>query len=284
MQEAIACGTPALVGAETASALPQAPQALLAEPLDGPDAAAALGSAHPRLCARSGGARRRARRRALVLGGLRGELRRAHRARPARVTQPGAALAALPVEPLRVLVVALLAVAVICLVVIADYTGYPGTPSRFWLFQYLLRTQDVAGSLLLMGLVLTACFGPVGRAGLRLVDTLSRHPWRAAGVTFVALCLGCLYVEHNYPLAQDEYAALFQSRVFAESRLTGQFPPDLVGRLIRPSTSTTFSSGRSRRAKSRRRTGPGSRCCSRRSRRSAFRGRATRSLRPPRLC
>jgi glycosyltransferase involved in cell wall biosynthesis len=40
VQEAIACGTPALVGAETASALPQAPGALLAEPLDGPDAAA----------------------------------------------------------------------------------------------------------------------------------------------------------------------------------------------------------------------------------------------------
>jgi glycosyltransferase involved in cell wall biosynthesis len=39
VQEAIACGTPALVGAETASALPQAPEALLAEPLDGPDAA-----------------------------------------------------------------------------------------------------------------------------------------------------------------------------------------------------------------------------------------------------
>lgn len=150
------------------------------------------------------------------------------------MTQPGATLAALPVAPLRVLVVALLAVAVICLVVIADYTGYPGTPSRFWLFQYLLRTQDVAGSLLLIGLVLIACFGPVGRAGLHLVDTLSRHPWRAAGIIFVALCLGCLYVEHNYPLAQDEYAALFQSRVFAEGRLTGQFPPDLVGRLIPP--------------------------------------------------
>ena len=40
VQEALACGTPALVGAETASALPQAPEALLAEPLDGPDAAA----------------------------------------------------------------------------------------------------------------------------------------------------------------------------------------------------------------------------------------------------
>jgi glycosyltransferase involved in cell wall biosynthesis len=40
VQEALACGTPALVGAETASALPQAPEALLTEPLDGPDAAA----------------------------------------------------------------------------------------------------------------------------------------------------------------------------------------------------------------------------------------------------
>jgi hypothetical protein len=150
------------------------------------------------------------------------------------VTRPDVALAVLPVQPLRVLVVSLVAFAAICLVVIADYTGYPGTPSRFWVFQYLLRTQDVAGSLLLIGLVLAACFAPAGRVGLRFVDALSHHPWRAAGLTFVALCLGSLYVEHNHPLAQDEYAALFQSRVFAEGRLTGQFPPDLIGRLIAP--------------------------------------------------
>lgn len=150
------------------------------------------------------------------------------------MTQPATAPAALAVEPLRVLVVALVAVAAICLVVIADYTGYPGTPSRFWVFQYLLRTQDVAGSLFLIGLVFAACFEPAGRAGLRFVDALSRHPWRGASLTFVGLCLGSFYVEHNHPLAQDEYAALFQSRVFAEGHLTGQFPPDLVGRLIPP--------------------------------------------------
>src|SRR5262249_40893480 len=36
------------------------------------------------------------------------------------------------------------------------------------------------------------------------------------------------------PIAQDEYAAWFQSRAFAAGRLTGQFPPDLLGHLIPP--------------------------------------------------
>jgi glycosyltransferase involved in cell wall biosynthesis len=39
VQEAMACGTPALVGAETAAGCPEAAEVLLAEPVDGPDVA-----------------------------------------------------------------------------------------------------------------------------------------------------------------------------------------------------------------------------------------------------
>ncbi|MGA8049373.1 MAG: hypothetical protein WCA09_04250, partial [Burkholderiales bacterium] len=134
----------------------------------------------------------------------------------------------------RGLLAACVLVAGLSVIFILDYSGYPFAPYHFWLVEYFLRTQDLTGSALVVAIALAAYFTPTRNAALALVDALSRHPWRIAAVTFVLLCLGSLYVEHNHPLAQDEYAALFQSRVFAAGKLTGQFPPDLVGHLIAP--------------------------------------------------
>jgi len=126
------------------------------------------------------------------------------------------------------------------IIFILDYSGYPFEPYHFWLVEYFLRTQDLAGSALLIALALAAYFAPTRSTALAFVDAVSRHPWRTATITFVVLCIGTLYVEHNHPLAQDEYAALFQSRVFAAGKLTGQFPPDLIGHLIVPTYFNRF--------------------------------------------
>jgi hypothetical protein len=135
-------------------------------------------------------------------------------------------------DPKRGLVALSLLAGVLSVIIILDYTGYPYAPLRYWISEYLLRTQDLTGSAVLMALVLAACLAPTRSAALAFVDAISRHPWQTAGVTFVLLCLGAAYVQHNHPVAQDEYAALFQSRAFAAGRLTGEFPPDLIGRLI----------------------------------------------------
>jgi hypothetical protein len=131
-------------------------------------------------------------------------------------------------------VAACLFVGVLSIIVILDFGGYPFAPNRFWILEYNIRTQDFTGALLLMVLVVVACVAPARAAALALVEVIARHPWRTALVAFVALCLGALFVEHAHPLAQDEYAALFQSRVFAAGRLTAQFPPEMVARLIPP--------------------------------------------------
>lgn len=123
---------------------------------------------------------------------------------------------------------------VIALIVTVDYSGYPFALHRFWILEYLLRTQDVSGSVLSLSLLLLACYAPLQPLALGLVEAIARHPWRTAAIAFGVLCLGAVFVEHAFPLAQDEYAALFQSKVFAAGRLTGEFPPQLVGRLIPP--------------------------------------------------
>lgn len=117
---------------------------------------------------------------------------------------------------------------------IFSYTVYPHPAFRYFLLEYFLRTQDLAGSLLLIALLVAAFFAPTRGAALAFVDTVSRHPWRTAGAAFVVLCMGALWVQHNHPVAQDEYAALFQSRVFAAGRLTGSFPREVLGRLVAP--------------------------------------------------
>jgi hypothetical protein len=141
----------------------------------------------------------------------------------------------LPGDPcVRAMVAACLLAGALSLVVALDYGGYPHAPNRFWILEYHVRLQDVPGAALLIALVIAAGFAPGREAALRLVDAISRHPGRAALAAFAVLCLGALIVERAHPLAQDEYAALFQSRAFAAGRLTGQFPPELVARLIPP--------------------------------------------------
>ena len=123
-------------------------------------------------------------------------------------------------------------VGLLSIVFILDYTGYPYEPFRFRLFSYFLRTQDLSGSWLLLGIVFCAALPVARRPALAFVEALGRRPWAVACATFLVLCLGALLVQHDHPLAQDEYLALFQSRVFAAGRLTGQFPPDLLDHLI----------------------------------------------------
>lgn len=132
------------------------------------------------------------------------------------------------------LTAACLLAAALSVVVILDYSGYPFAPHELWILEYHLRRQDLPGALLLAALALAAWWPALRRAALAAVAVVARHPWRIAAAAFVLLCLGTLYVEQNHPIAQDEYTALLQSRIFAAGSLTGQFPPDLLGRLIPP--------------------------------------------------
>lgn len=157
------------------------------------------------------------------------------------MSAPPLPFARLPGDPcVKALVAACALAGVLSIIVILDFSGYPNPAYRYWILEYNLRTQDLAGAVLLMALAAAACL-PQGRAAaLGLVGAIARHPWRTAAATFAALCLGTLFIEHNHPLAQDEYAALFQSRAFAAGHLTGEFPRDLIGRLIPPQYMNQF--------------------------------------------
>jgi hypothetical protein len=75
---------------------------------------------------------------------------------------------------------------------------------------------------------------------LRLVDFLSRRPVGVALVTVVLTGLGSIFIYRSYPLCMDEYAAVFQSKIFAPGRVVAQLPPAMVNWLINPAFNGVF--------------------------------------------
>ena len=131
-----------------------------------------------------------------------------------------------------VLVASTVLAGVVSIIFILDDTKYPDPVWRLRAFQYLLREQDLAGSVLAIAIALAAWVLRKRSPTLDPVGILGRNPWATAAAMFVSLCAAMLTVAHNHALAGDELLALFQSRVFAAGHLTGQFPPELVYRLV----------------------------------------------------
>ena len=118
------------------------------------------------------------------------------------------------------------------IIFILDDTKYPDPMPRAFAFEYLLRQQDIAGSIVIAALVIAAWMLRKRACAIDMVGILARNPWLTAASVFIMLCAAMLTVVHNHPLAGDEHLSIFQSRVFAAGRLAGQFPPDLVAHLI----------------------------------------------------
>src|SRR6202022_2396565 len=70
--------------------------------------------------------------------------------------------------------------------------------------------------------------GPI----LRLVDFLGNHPYSISLASMAMIALGAISVYHAYPLSMDEYAAVFQAKIFASGHLFAQLPRDLVDWLV----------------------------------------------------
>jgi hypothetical protein len=100
--------------------------------------------------------------------------------------------------------------------------------SFFVLFAY----NDYPGAVCALLILVGALFGSRYPPARRMVQWAGDHPLIIAVLTALLLALGTLVIYHNHPLAMDEYAAYFQSRVFAAGQLHGRFPAPLLDWLI----------------------------------------------------
>jgi hypothetical protein len=115
----------------------------------------------------------------------------------------------------------------------------PGLTSIF----YVLFAYEDYGSTVCELLILGTAVFLASRVPARSVlRAAGEHPGVIAALSAVILCAGAVFVYHDHPLSMDEYAAYFQSQVFAAARLAGQFPLDRIDWLIPPGFQNFFLS------------------------------------------
>jgi hypothetical protein len=102
------------------------------------------------------------------------------------------------------------------------------------IFRYLLAVYDAHGNALLLALAVAAWLLRGKPWAVAAVRAAGERPWTVAALLFPLFCAGSLFAYHDYPLSMDEYSALFQAKAFAAGRLAGEFPPDLLDRLVPP--------------------------------------------------
>ena len=100
--------------------------------------------------------------------------------------------------------------------------------SFFVLFAY----NDYPGTVCTLLIFAGAYIGSRCLPARGLVKWTGDHPLVIAVIVAPLLALGTLVIYRNHPLAMDEYAAYFQSRIFAAGHLHGRFPVPLLDWLI----------------------------------------------------
>jgi hypothetical protein len=110
--------------------------------------------------------------------------------------------------------------------------GAPLSP----IFSFLFRRNEPAAAWISAGIVAAAAvLARSPRVPERsVVARLAADPRAFIGVVTLALAAASLLVYRAHPLSMDEYAPLFQARVFARLQVAAQVPPELVPRLIPP--------------------------------------------------
>jgi hypothetical protein len=102
-------------------------------------------------------------------------------------------------------------------------------------FEYLYRTQEPVAAWLCATLVLLCAGASLIRGDpRRFVTSLAQHPHVFIMAATVGLAAGAVLAYRAHPLSMDEYAPVFQARVFAAGRLAAEVPPEMVARLVPP--------------------------------------------------
>lgn len=100
------------------------------------------------------------------------------------------------------------------------------------IFRFLLTMYDSEAAWLALAVCIFATFWNRCAPILRWVDFLGNHPFLVASAGIFLLALGSVLVYHDYPLSMDEYAAVFQSKIFAHGNISAQLPAGLRDWLI----------------------------------------------------
>jgi hypothetical protein len=117
---------------------------------------------------------------------------------------------------------------------------YLSTRPMTQIFQYLLIVKDPKTAWLTFSVCAVAAFWKNPVPLLKIVDFLGSNVKTMAMASVALLGLGAVFIYHNNAFCMDEYAAVFQAKIFAAGRLTAQLPPSVVDWLIPPGFNGAF--------------------------------------------
>src|SRR5450631_2286230 len=100
------------------------------------------------------------------------------------------------------------------------------------IFRMLLTVADFQTAWLALTICFLAALWNRPAPILKLADFFGKHPSALALASVAVIAMGAVVVYHDYPLSMDEYAAVFQARIFASGHLYAQLPRDLVDWLV----------------------------------------------------
>src|SRR5580765_6207064 len=129
---------------------------------------------------------------------------------------------------MKFFVLLVVAITLLAALFILQFTKFPNELPRLYIFDYLLRHEDLPGAAVLIAIALAAALPALGRPALALVEVITRRPRETALIAFLVLCVAQFALAKTHALAGDEHLILMQARAFAAGRMTAQFPPELL--------------------------------------------------------
>ncbi|MGZ6123876.1 MAG: hypothetical protein ACXWLR_02895, partial [Myxococcales bacterium] len=140
-----------------------------------------------------------------------------------------------PLPPFALVVLATVALSGLALALARSFVWIG--PDRPRIFEFLFLRDEPPAVWLSGAIILLAAAGGVAlrRMPERLfVGALAKDPRVFIALVTAGLAASALLVYRAHPLSMDEFAAVFQARIFARGSLTAQVPPELVPRIIPP--------------------------------------------------
>jgi hypothetical protein len=99
------------------------------------------------------------------------------------------------------------------------------------IFRFLL-ISDSATAWVAVAIGLAAAFWDKPAPILRFVEFLADRALWVALLSVALIALGAVVIYHNYPLSMDEYAGVFQSKIFASGHMTAVLPAGYLDWLV----------------------------------------------------
>ncbi len=100
------------------------------------------------------------------------------------------------------------------------------------IFRRLLLVEDAKTAWMSLGVCVLAACWPYPAPIVKLVDSIGKHVAAVVVGAVVLLALGTLFVYHDTAFAMDEYAEVFQAKIFAAGHLTVNLPVSVLDWLV----------------------------------------------------